>query len=136
MAVCPSNSSPNTFPNMSGCEGADEVLEKELIEAGIEVHKLPFDVPNSEVPTRVIGSIAGWEFERAWYYWRAKGPGIPTEDATELHEELGKEIRVNGHCGCPSPKEQFGNFGVGSYHIDTQRGLNTLAALLRKIESR
>ena len=127
-----------TFPNMAGVEACDEVLEKELIEAGIEVHKLPsfMTVANSEVPAKIIGSVEGWNFTRAWYYWAAKGPGIALEDATELHETHGQEVRVDGHCGCPSPKEWNKNFATGMYHVDTQEGLNALAAMIRKIAAR
>jgi hypothetical protein len=121
---------------MAGVETCDEALEKELLEAGIEVHKLPFVVANSEVPAKIIGSVAGWGFKRAWYYWVADGPGIPLEDATELHETHGQEVRVEGHCGCPSPKEWNKNFATGMYHVDSQEGLNALASMIRKIAAR
>ncbi len=123
------------FPNMAGVEACDEVLEKELLEAGIEVHILPISI-GGEVPTKIIGSVQGWNFERAWYYWVAKGPGISVEDATDLFNTHGQEVRTDGHCGCPSPKEWNGNFGTGMYHVDTQEGLNALAATIKKIAAR
>lgn len=72
-----------------------------------------------------------WQFERAWYYWRASGPGLPVEIAERLHAKHGQVVRVGGHCGCPSPREWYKGFGVGLYHIDTQDGLNALADALR-----
>ncbi len=123
--------------NYAGVEDIDEELAAELEGAGIKAKRMEvFKNRGREVNTSVIGTLHGWSFERAWYYWVAKGPGIPPADAEELHERHGKEIRVNGHCGCPSPKEQFGGFAVGHYHIDSQEGLNALAATIRKIVAR
>ena len=124
------------FPNMAGVETCDEVLEKELLEAGIDIHKLPIILSNSEVPSKLIGGIEKWSFRRAWYYWVAEGPGISLEDATDLFNTHGKEVRTDGHCGCPSPKEWNKNFAPGMYHVDTQEGLNALAAMIRKIAAR
>jgi len=123
------------FPNMAGVETCDEVLEKELLEAGIEVLMLPFSL-NQEVPAKIIGGVDKWSFKRAWYYWVAEGPGISVEDATDLFNTHGQEVRTDGHCGCPSPKEWNGNFGTGMYHVDTQEGLNALAATIKKIAAR
>lgn len=125
--------------NLAGVKTCDEYIRKELAEAGIEIIELPF-LGTSEVPYKVIGSISigptFWGFNRAWRYWVAKGPGIPLEDAMELHKTYGTQVRVNGHCGCPSPKEQNGNFGTDFYHIDTQQGLNALAAMIKEIARR
>ena len=107
---------------------------EELTEAGIKVNELPVFLRNcGEVPTSAIGTLAGWSFKRAWYYWVASGPGIPPEKAEEFHQKWGKEVRVEGHCGCPSPLDYCEGFAVGSYHIDTQRGLNAFAQLLLSI---
>ncbi len=130
----------NSLPNLAGVETCDEFIRKELTEAGIEISELPVLLGTGEVPYKVIGSISigptFWGFNRAWRYWVAEGPGIPLKDAMELHKTYGKEVRVNGHCGCPSPEEQNGNFGTGFYHIDTQQGLNVLAAMIRKVAAR
>lgn len=112
----------------------DEIVLKELEEAGI-----PFEGPaewfraKKEVPTAYLGSMCLWGFQRAWTYWVATGPGIPENRATPFHIAWGKEVRVNGHCGCPSPLEQNKGFAVDLYHIDTQLGLNAFADLLRAI---
>ena len=133
--------SPGWLPNLAGVETCDETIRKELELAGIEISELPIIMGNSEVPYKVIGSIptggvGHWSFTRAWRYWVAEGPGLSVEDASELHAEYGDEVRVDGHCGCPSPKEWNGNFGTGLYHVDTQRGLNALATMIRKIANR
>ena len=86
-----------------------------------------------EVPTTVIGIYNGWVFERAWYYYRAKGAGIPPDIAEEFHQTWGKQVRVNGDCGCPSPLESCQGFAVGSYHIDTPAGLKAFVALLDRV---
>lgn len=130
------------FPNLAGVETCDETMRKELEEAGIVIDVLPRILGNcGEVPYRVIGSIPTggvgyWSFIRAWRYWVVEGPGLALEDATELHESHGTSVRVNGHCGCPSPKEQNGNFATGDYHVDTQEGLNALATMIRKVAER
>ena len=65
----------------------DSLIEEELTAAGIETAKMPnFYALRREVPTRVIGELHGWGFQRAWYYWVAEGPGIPSDVAMKLHE--------------------------------------------------
>lgn len=91
--------------------------------------------PKGEVPTNVIGYSHHWRFDRAWYYWVAKGPGIPPDIAEEFHQKWGQQVRVEGHCGCPSPKEYCNGFAVGSYHIDTLEGLKAFNELLASIDT-
>jgi hypothetical protein len=109
------------------------ICEAELEAAGIKVFRLPLPLQNSEVPSLAHGSLSMWGFERAWYYWRASGPGLPVEIAEKLHATHGKVVRVAGHCGCPSPREWYHGFGVGDYHVDNQEGLNALADALRSV---
>ena len=120
--------------NYAGVEGCDNALIAELKFADIGYTKFRFH-PSGEVPTHVIGHIdpSGWGFERAWTYWVAEGPGIPVEEAEELHEKYGQVVRVSGHCGCPSPLEWFKGFGVGLYHVDTLEGLKALADTIKEI---
>lgn len=128
------------FPNLAapqdpGPELIDHVTKTcsdELVAAGITPHKFPF-VGRSEVPSMVRGSFGQWGFTRAWYYWVAEGPGIPPDIAEQLHATHGKQVRVAGHCGCPSPREWFKGFGVGSYHVDSPEGLKALVDTLRSI---
>ena len=86
-----------------------------------------------EVPTNIFGFWKHWKFERSWYYYRADGAGIPPDLAEEFHKTWGRQVRVSGHCGCPSPLEWYEGFAVDSYHIDTQEGLNAFVALLNQI---
>ena len=119
--------------NYAGMSDKDEEIATELNLAGIEVHRSEIFRDQGEVKTAVVGSLYRWGFTRAWYYWVAKGPGIPPAYANILHEHYGKEVRVDGHCGCPSPKEWFKGFAVGHYHVDTQIGLKALADTIRKV---
>ncbi len=108
-----------------------DTCTSELQAAGINVSRWPS--VSGEVPSLVVGALSGWFFKRLWYYWSAEGPGIPPEIAERLHATHGKEVRVEGHCGCPSPLEWRKGFAIGSYHVDTQEGLNALADALRSI---
>jgi hypothetical protein len=119
--------------NYAGMSDKDDEIATELEAAGIEVHKHEILRDRGEVKTSVMGSLHRWCFRRAWYYWVADGPGIPPVYADELHEKHGKDVRVDGHCGCPSPKEWFNGFAVGMYHVDTQEGLNALADTIRRV---
>jgi len=123
------------FPNYAGRDDVDDLIASELEEAKIKTFKIPESCrkDDPEMRTIIFGELAGWGFRRAWYYWVASGPGIPPDIAEELHKEFGKEVRVNGHCMCPSPLKWHHGFAVGLYHVDTQRGLNALADILRKI---
>lgn len=125
---------PEGFLNLAGADGADFICVGELQLAGIKISRLPeMFREKREVKTVIIGEIGPWGFTRAWRYWIAKGPGIPPEIAADLHVDHGEEVRVGGHCGCPSPKERFKGFAVGLYHVDTQEGLNALAEVVRGI---
>ncbi len=117
-----------SLPNYAGRSDADQALRDELQLAGITIEHLPEYMRNrnGEVKTTVIGSLHGWGFKRAWRYWMCDGPGIPLDAAMKLHADYGKEVRVAGHCGCPSPLEWFKGLGTGSYHVDTLRGLRAL----------
>lgn len=117
-------------------EGVDAILIAELEEAGIEWQKFECMRGSHEPHSSVIGCINAWGFQRAWYYWVCKGPGIPPEDAERLHAEHGTSVRVNGHCMCPSPLESCKGFAVGLYHVDNQEGLNALASVIRDIYQR
>lgn len=119
--------------NYAGMSDKDNEIAAELEAAGIEVNKYEIFRDRGEVKTAVMGSLHGWGFTRAWYYWIADGPGIPPVYANELHEKHGNDVRVDGHCGCPSPKEWFKGFAVGRYHVDTQEGLNALADTIRRV---
>jgi len=121
--------------NYAGKADKDDEIAAELRIAKIPVHKLSESMRgyHSEVKTIIIGGFGKWTFKRAWHYWVAKGPGIPPEYANKLHEKHGKVVRVDGHCGHPSPKEWFKGFAVGHYHVDTQEGLCALADTIRAI---
>lgn len=123
--------------NAAGDKNCDEYLREELEKANIKV--VPYrrlkEYERSEVPADVIGKVGEWTFVRAWYYWVARGPTLPFEFADLLHEKHGRDVRVSGHCGCPSPREWYHHewdTGVPLYHVDTQEGLNALAETLRK----
>ena len=124
-----------SFPNKAGDhEDTDDVLSAELEAAGIEVIKIEIlREGRGEVKTAVRGGLHGWQFERAWYYWRCSGPGIEVNTAETLHEQHGKSIRVAGHCGCPSPREWFKGLACGSYHADDAEGLKALADTIKSL---
>jgi len=120
------------FPNLAG-KSCDAECSAELEVAGIKVEKMPECVRaswNGEVKTIVFGTLCGWSFTRAWYYWVAKGPGLSLEYAIPLYRTHGKQVRVGGHCGCLTPF-YCGGSAVDHYHIDTPEGLK---ALTRAIE--
>ncbi|KKN88872.1 hypothetical protein LCGC14_0244790 [marine sediment metagenome] len=121
------------FSNLAGSEASDEVCTRELERAGIEVVKLPEICRYGEPKTVVMGQLGPWGFRRTWYYWVAEGPGIPPVEAEALHEEHGKVVRVDGHCGAPSPLEWFKGFAVGHYHVDAQEGLTALAETINTL---
>jgi len=92
----------------------DDALALELGAAGIPVERWPEFVRDhhTEVHSVVRGVYYGWLFERAWYYWKVKGPGLPLQYANPLHEAHGQYVRVAGDCGCPSPMEWYKGFAV------------------------
>lgn len=59
-----------------------------------------------EVPWSITGKLGPFTFTRAWTYWIVEGL-VPLAVAQELYDDpVGvTDIRVTGHCGCPSPAE-------------------------------
>lgn len=154
--LAPSNAQPGVFPNLARhtrglsldeliatYQEVDDAVKTELSLAGLSFAHLGEanegaidmgdDFRTDEVPTSIKGFWHHWKFERAWYYWRASGAGIPPDIAEEFHKTWGRQVRVGGDCTCPSPLEYCEGFAVDSYHIDTQEGLNAFMALLNKI---
>jgi hypothetical protein len=133
------------FPNKAGDHAdTDDILRAELRAAGIPTLQEAEGAPNEfmadllrrssgEVKTSVRGTLHGWKFERAWYYWMCSGPGIDVTTAERLHAAHGRTVRVDGHCGCPSPREWFKGLACGSYHVDDAEGLKALADTIRAL---
>lgn len=125
------------FPNRAGQTDTDDAIAAELEGAGIEVYRLELLRKTSgEVKTAVRGGLHGWSFTRAWRYWIAEGPGIELAAADILHAAHPSTVRVNGHCGCPSPREQNLGLAIGSYHVDSQAGLKGLADTIKALVER
>ena len=124
----------SNFPNYTGRADVDNDCAEELEKAGIEVfrHGEWYRNQHPEMRTVVIGQLESWGFHRCWYYWVARGPGLPPKYANSLHETHGREVRVDGHCACPSPLEWHEGFAVGTYHVDTPAGLKALADALKQ----
>lgn len=64
-----------------------------------------------ETHFRMSAKLHGWEIMRAWTYWvvrcEKRVDEIAIKDATALFEEHGREMRVDGHCGCPRPEKPW-----------------------------
>lgn len=120
--------------NLAGT-GDDQQAKKELEEAGIEIFVQPeFFANNNECKLRTVGTLGPWLFTRRWYYWAAEGPGINIEQAVEFNNRCGKIVRAGGDSGgIEDLYQRYDGFAVGTYHIDTQDGLNEFARLLRNI---
>ena len=122
--------------NLAGVKDCDKTIIKEITEEGLEFYKFP-DAMNSEVESRYIAYMNGWKFVRAWRYWIATSNKtvLLFKYAEKLHEQHGNVVRVQGHCGCPTPREflkEPWQLGVNMYHVDTQEGLNALTEIIKK----
>lgn len=99
------------FKNLAGAAYADIVIEKELVDAGIDIIKGGRTL--SEVPYTLTGKLGNSAFIRAWTYWMVECM-VPLTVAQEMYaNEVGaKFVRVAGHCGCPPPKEWATYYGA------------------------
>ena len=88
---------------------------------------------SGEVKTSVIGVLHGWEFERAWLYWIAKGLGIEIEAAQRLQDSHGRVVRASGDCACRGPLFWYKGLACGSYHVDSAEGLKALADTIKEL---
>lgn len=120
------------FQNLAGHLTPDDFCRAELREAGTDIARLPESMRTyqGEVSTVILGVLEGWKFQRAWRYWVVTGPGLPLSIAEPLHQKYGTLVRVDGHGGCPSPRDHFKGFACPRYHVDSQSGLNALVEAL------
>jgi hypothetical protein len=124
--------------NAAGDKSCDDYIREELNIAGVPFEEFDlFKKSNGEVPSSIIGLLDGWEFRRAWYYWVVSSTKntLLFKYADPLHESFGKDVRVDGHCGCPSPREWCKapwQMGVNFYHVDSQEGLNALVNAIKE----
>jgi hypothetical protein len=124
--------------NLAGDKNCDEYIRRELTHARINIveRKLP---AVGEVRYKLTGELHGWTFERRWYYYSCKG-AMPIEKARDLwNDPLGRDdVRVDGHCGCPSPDESWEAKETGlvhTYHVGSEAGLRLLADAIREVSS-
>ena len=122
--------------NLAEDKDCDIEIKQELEIAKIPIHEFSFEL-RGEVPSKILGFLDGWKFERAWYYWVVTSEKnlLLFKYADPLHKKYGKAVRVDGHCGCPSPREWHSDpyyLGVSSYHVDSQLGLCKLVEAIKK----
>ena len=128
-----------SFKNIAGkpVEENNETIKSELTQADITIIDLHFEL-TGEVKTNYIGFSNGWTFYRRWRYYSAQaneGCILLFKYADELHKNFGNEVRVAGHCGCPSPNKHHNenyHMGVSSYHIDSIEGLCAFVNMTNK----
>lgn len=106
--------------NLAGNPDCDNDILPELQEAGIPPIKVDKD-SHPEVKSEYNGSLHGWRFYRAWYYWVAAPEdihnGLPLDYAEKLHEGFGGDVRVAGHCGAPPPGERANHFTLDGKQV-------------------
>ena len=107
------------------------ILRNELEYAGIRAVSGPL-LDHPEVFTNISGVMPGWTFTRSWRYWVASSDtGLAMEHAEKLQAYMGHSARAGGDCACRGPGV-WGEGGVmKGYHLDSQDGLNALAASIR-----
>jgi hypothetical protein len=107
----------------------DMKVQRELIEAGISVQKLP-ERPQSEVPTQYVGRYQNYIFYRGWSYWVVVGKTSQELAQIIFQDKIGnKVIRTNGFAGNQDPVEAG---QVTGYHIDSLKGLSRFVELVQK----
>lgn len=99
--------------NLAGVADAGAYIVLELLCAGIAPELRADMLERSEVPTRVIGRLEPFTFERRWYYYSVSGR-VPLAVAEELYADpIGqRDVRVAGHCGRPPPASWARHFDV------------------------
>lgn len=114
------------FDNLAGGHKGPMYSAKELVLAGIPFIDGPI---YGETKSSVIGTLDGWVFTRAWYYWIAQTSGktLAYTAANRLNVDWGDQVRAYGFGGGTSLAAKLPE----SYHIDTQEGLSALAAAIR-----
>lgn len=117
--------------NLAGKEDCDKYIIEELLKVGVMAVPLPKS-NHPEVKSLYEGQFLGWKFRRQWYYWSVScedvlGHGLDMKYASPLHALAGQEVRLAGHCGCPSPDDGFWmeKFDKDGNHLIAQKDLDT-----------
>lgn len=97
--------------NLAGKADCDKYIIEELLKVGVMAVQLP-ESDHPEVKSEYEGQLLGWKFRRQWYYWSVSCEdileyGLDMKYASPLHALAGQEVRLAGHCGCPSPDDGF-----------------------------
>lgn len=82
----------------------DRTLGLQLEALGIPIVSIE---PYGEVRAAIAGQLGPFRIERRWAYFSVTGGLVPIEVAREMYaDQIGRtDVRVCGHCGCPSPDE-------------------------------
>lgn len=90
---------------------------------GARIGILAFDQPKI---------VAFW---RAWNRWHVKcfGCALPRKDAMRLNDEVGEVVWMDNMGGGPQPSTKISEYGVRSWGVYTQEGLNKLVQMLRQV---
>lgn len=106
----------------------------ELVLAGAKVLTTEFRKSHTpEVKAPIVGVLTFADgtvvaFSRQWYYWSVSMTKmLPASVAAHFNDTWRREVRVDGYAGGTSVSHD----GCGSYHVDTQTGLNALVQLLK-----
>lgn len=84
-----------------------ETVRLELVAAGVTPVECELDMRHNEVPSTYTGKIGHFTFRRLWYYYSVRGPFIVdvAQEYWENNQLWKKDVRADGHCGCPPPNE-------------------------------
>jgi hypothetical protein len=126
--------------NLAGNKDCDRIIRDELEKARIEILEGPRST--HEVAASLTGTLHGWYFRRAWYYWVAhatvQSAAVPIEVARSLYADpIGRtDIRSGGHCACPSPDEYGATYYDADGHILSSDPLGTQAVEYQRMVER
>lgn len=123
--------------NLAGNPSCDQYIAKELTRARIQLVTHTHEEHSShEVPWSITGKLGPFIFTRAWRYWIVEGL-VPLAVAQELYgDPVGvTDIRVAGHCGCPSPEEYDNLYTADGHRVIEASERPKLEAFMKEVES-
>ena len=124
------------FTNINNDGFCEEIVEKELREAGVTIKTYKTMVALGFLSVDTYGRVNSWLFNRQEDYWLCRGPGLCFQKVLALCEKYPNEIKIGYDQENHAPLTYSQGFAANVFIIYTQEALNALAETIRETKTK